>query len=81
MFHLLVTLSSRKGRHITLGYSIVEKVEVSQYRYDTDTILAVANLAIGYPMQLVVDGHLGIKPLGIDCHWQKFPADAKNGSR
>ncbi len=57
---------------------VVKKVDVSQYWYDTDIILADANLAIGYPMQLVVDGHLGIEPLDID--WQKFPANGKNGS-
>jgi hypothetical protein len=38
-------------------------------------ILVDANLAISYPMQLVVDGHFGIKPLDID--WQKYPADGK----
>jgi hypothetical protein len=46
---------------VTLGYSVVEKVGVS---HNTDTILADANLAIGYPMQSVVDGHLGIELLG-----------------
>jgi hypothetical protein len=46
---------------------------------DTDTILVDSNIAIGYLMQLEVDGHLGIKPLDID--WQKFPADGKNGSQ
>jgi hypothetical protein len=30
-------------------------------------------------MQLVVDGHVSIESLDID--WQKFPANAKNGSR
>jgi hypothetical protein len=45
---------------------------------DTDTIpiLADANLATGYPMQLVVDGHQSL-----DIDWQKFPANGKNGSR
>jgi hypothetical protein len=28
---------------------VIEKVEVSLYRYDTDTVLAKANLAIGNP--------------------------------
>jgi hypothetical protein len=41
-------------------------------------ILADANLATDYPMQLVVVGHLRIDPLDIDC--QKFPANGKNGS-
>jgi hypothetical protein len=45
-------------------------------RYDTDTILADANLAIDDPMQSVVDGHLRIEPLYID--WQELPADANN---
>jgi hypothetical protein len=46
---------------------------------NTDTILADANIGIGYLMQLVVDGHLGNKPLVID--WQKYPSEGKNGSR
>jgi len=41
------------------------------------TILADANLAIGNPMQSVVDDHLRIKLLDID--WQKVPANGKNG--
>jgi hypothetical protein len=57
---------------------VVAKVVVSRYRYNTDTILANANLAIGDPMQLEVNGHFGIELFDID--WQKFPADAKNGS-
>jgi hypothetical protein len=48
---------------VTLGYSVVEKVGVS---HNTDTILADANLAIGYLMQSVVDGHLGIELLDIN---------------
>jgi hypothetical protein len=46
---------------------------------NTDTILVDANLGISYPMQSVVDGHLGIEPL--DINWQKYPADGKKGSR
>ena len=45
---------------LTLGHLVVEKVEISQYWYDTDTILADANLAIGYPMPSVVDGNFRI---------------------
>jgi hypothetical protein len=42
-------------------------------------ILADANLAIGDPMQLVVNGHLRIEPL--DINWQEFPADASDAYR
>ncbi len=34
------------GNRVTMGYSVLEKVEVSPYQYDTDTILADANLGI-----------------------------------
>jgi hypothetical protein len=64
---------------ITLGYSVVEKVVDSQYRYDTNTIVTNANISIGYLMQLVVDVDVGIETLYID--WQKYSADGKNGSQ
>jgi hypothetical protein len=46
---------------------------------NTDTILADANFAIGYPMQSVVYVHIGIELLDID--WQKYAADGKNDRR
>ncbi len=61
-----------------LGYWIVKTVDDSQYPYDTNTLLANADLAISYPMQSAVDGHVRINPLDID--WQKFPAIGKNGT-
>jgi hypothetical protein len=51
---------------------VVKKVVDSRYRYN----IANANLGIGDPMQLVVDGHLIIELLDID--WQKFPANTNN---
>jgi hypothetical protein len=57
----------------------VKNVEVSRDQYDTNTILANANLAIGYPMESVVNGLHGIEPLDID--WQELPADANNAYR
>ncbi len=48
-------------------------------RYNTDTISTDANLAIGDPMQSVVDGHLRIELLDID--WQELPADAIDANR
>lgn len=62
---------------LSLGYSVVENV--FWIWYDTDTILADADLAIGDPMQSVVDGHLRIKLL--DINWQELPADANNAYR
>jgi len=64
---------------LTVGPLEVAIVVDSQYRNDTDTILANTNLGIGDPMQSVADGKVSIELLDID--WQKFPADAKNASR
>jgi hypothetical protein len=59
-------------KFLTLRYSVVQKVDVSRYRYSTNTILADANLAIGsrWPSQNQT----------VDVNWQKFPADGKSGS-
>jgi hypothetical protein len=64
---------------LTLRPLEVAIVVDSQYRNDTNTILANTNLGIGDPMQSVADGKVSIELLDID--WQKFPADAKNASR
>jgi hypothetical protein len=62
----LSPLCYRISFRLTLGYSVVAKVVDSQNQYNTDTILANANLAIGDQMQLVVEDHLGMELLGID---------------
>jgi hypothetical protein len=36
---------------VSMGYSVVKKLDVILCRFDTDSILANFNLAIGYPMQ------------------------------
>jgi hypothetical protein len=64
---------------LTLRPLEVAIVVDSQYRNDTNTILANTNLGIGDPMQSVADSKVSIELLDID--WQKFPADAKNASR
>jgi hypothetical protein len=48
---------------VALGYSVVEKVDAN--RYDTDTILADANLTIGDLMPSVADTNIIIEPLDL----------------
>ena len=67
---------SKWGKKFTLRYSVDKKIDISQYQYDTKTILAYFYLGIGYSGSSLPDVNLAIESISVsvlDSNFTNLP--------